>query len=74
MPDVSAHPAVQAKGGNVILLGLSDTAHVYGIPLGTLRRWLSEGILTRHGAKPYKVDLAEVEHAKQRRELPKMGE
>lgn len=45
----------------LILLGIADTAHIYRVPAGTLRRWLSEGRLTRHGHHPVKVDLAEVE-------------
>jgi len=32
-----------------------------GVPRSTIRRWLSEGRLTRHGArKPYRVDLHRV--------------
>lgn len=51
------------------LLDLPATAHIYRVPLGTLRRWLSEGKLTRHGTKPYRVDLAEVEALLARRTL-----
>ena len=51
----------------MVLLGLADTAHIYRVPVGTLRRWLSEGRLTRHGRKPYRVDLAEVEALIERR-------
>jgi predicted site-specific integrase-resolvase len=46
----------------VILLSLPDAAHIYGIPLGTLYRWLSEGRIVRHGERrPYHVDANEVE-------------
>lgn len=45
-----------------ILMSLPDAAHIYGVRLPTLRRWLSEGRLVRHGStKPYKVDASEVE-------------
>ena len=57
----------------MIRLSLPDVAHIYCIPLSTLRRWLSNGTLTRHGSKPYKVDLTEVEtviRAKKRHALP----
>lgn len=59
----------------MVLLDLPATAHVYHVPLSTLRRWLAEGKLTRHGSKPYRVDLEEVEALLDRRgKLPKLGQ
>lgn len=40
---------------------ISDAARITGVPSGTIRRWLSEGRLTRHGHhKPWQVDYDEV--------------
>lgn len=40
---------------------IPDAARITGVPSGTIRRWLSEGRLTRHGdAKPWRVDFDEV--------------
>lgn len=35
--------------------------YLYGVPAGTVRRWLSEGKLKRHGRKPYSVETEDVE-------------
>lgn len=41
---------------------IREAARLSGVPAGTLRRWLSEGRLTRVGErKPFRVDLREVE-------------
>ena len=40
---------------------LYGVTRLYGVPAGTVRRWLHEGKLTRHGTKPYLVDTDEVE-------------
>ena len=46
----------------MILLSLPDAAHIYHVPVSTLRRWLSEGRIVRHGERrPYQVDASEVE-------------
>lgn len=40
---------------------IPDAARITGVPSGTIRRWLAEGRLTRHGEhKPYRVDYGEV--------------
>lgn len=42
-------------------VSISDAAHLAHVPPGTIRRWLSEGRLTRHGLrKPWRVSVAEV--------------
>jgi hypothetical protein len=40
----------------VILLDIPTTAALLHVPESTIRRWLSEGRLTKHGTKPYRVD------------------
>lgn len=43
-------------------LTIPEAALATGVPAGTIRRWLSEERLVRHGdRKPYRVDLGEVE-------------
>ena len=40
---------------------IEDAAAITGVPAGTIRRWLAEGRLTRHGEhKPWRVDYDEV--------------
>lgn len=44
------------------VLAIVDAARITNIPAGTIRRWLAEGRLHRHGdRKPYGVDLDELE-------------
>jgi len=46
----------------VILLGIKDAARFGEVPEATIRRWITEGKLEKHGrAKPYKVDLNRVQ-------------
>lgn len=50
-----------------MLVPIAALKHLYGIPAGTARRWLSEGKLARHGTKkPYRVDTDDVEALAQR--------
>jgi excisionase family DNA binding protein len=40
---------------------IPDASKITGVPSGTIRRWLSEGRLTRYGDhKPYRVDYDEI--------------
>lgn len=40
---------------------IAEIARLTHVPAGTIRRWLSEGRLVRHGErKPYRVDYSEV--------------
>ena len=40
---------------------IEDAACITGVPSGTIRRWLAEGRLTRHGErKPWRVDYDEI--------------
>lgn len=40
---------------------IPDASKITRVPSGTIRRWLSEGRLTRHGeARPWRVDYDEI--------------
>jgi predicted site-specific integrase-resolvase len=40
---------------------IQDASKITGVPSGTIRRWLSEGRLARHGDhKPWRVDYDEI--------------
>lgn len=44
-----------------VTLTIADAAHTLGIPAGTIRRWLADDRIVRHGdRKPYLVDVNEL--------------
>lgn len=44
-----------------VRLTIADAAHTLDIPAGTIRRWLADDRIVRHGdRKPYLVDLDEI--------------
>lgn len=59
----------------MILLSLPDAAHIYDVPESTIRRWLAEERICRHGdRRPYRVDANEIEQMLARRLPNVLGE
>ena len=51
------------------MIEVSTAAHVYGIPAPTIRRWIADGRLTKHGTEWRRlVDGVELADLKQRRD------
>lgn len=46
---------------------IEEVSSLYRIPPGTLRRWIAEGRIQRHGKRPTLLDLDEVDTVRETR-------